>query len=682
MDSKKQEAAWAMGIAEESLQTGNFQQARKMAQKAQQLDSDVDNISQLIMVCDVHCSAEKKFGNELDWYGILQVQQSADETTIRKQYRKFALLLHPDKNKLPGAEAAFKLIGEAQRILLDHASRAAHDRKRNSTLGIPGSQSMPFSRFPGSYRPPHGASWQSNVGVQSHSQSNLTGFSVPPQPPAQAGVFNGQRTFWTICPFCKTKYEYRRNIINMSIICQNCKKVFFAVECHPQVHKSTIPPGASPAAFSPQGPIGTETKVDIGSKSTSPESEKPGSSSKMSKPTAKSRKVNRRTRRQKENSGESHGLDTKSTSDSENESAMCNDSESKGHRVNNKCSSEQAVRRSTRQRQRVSYKETGSDEDDISKTPKKSRGGGEPLHGENGAQEESKLKRENSVGRSFELDPASVPSKLDESILPEDVKPDSDSDPCSDLGDSSSSEDSCVPMSNMSNGCPVPEPEFCNFDDAKSPGNFEIDQIWALYADEDSMPKYYGLITAVTTEPAFEVQLVWLVSKSLPRGAARWHDKKMLISCGRFRVDDSEPVCYNSTDAFSHRLNASTSWEKDGTCNIIPGKGEIWALFRNWSSGIRSSALESCDFDLAEVIETDRSSITVTMLERVSGFSCVCRSRNQGSPRSMVQIPLVEILRFSHQVPAFKLTEEKGGILRGFWEVDPLALPMRFFNPK
>jgi curved DNA-binding protein CbpA len=29
---------------------------------------------------------------------------------IKKQYRKFALQLHPDKNKFSGAEAAFKLI--------------------------------------------------------------------------------------------------------------------------------------------------------------------------------------------------------------------------------------------------------------------------------------------------------------------------------------------------------------------------------------------------------------------------------------------------------------------------------------------------------------------------------------------------------------------------------------------
>ncbi|EEF45469.1 conserved hypothetical protein [Ricinus communis] len=45
--------------------------------------------------------------------------QTTDEATIKKQYKMAALLLHPDKNKFSGAEAAFKFIGEAQRVLLE-----------------------------------------------------------------------------------------------------------------------------------------------------------------------------------------------------------------------------------------------------------------------------------------------------------------------------------------------------------------------------------------------------------------------------------------------------------------------------------------------------------------------------------------------------------------------------------
>ncbi|KAK8564964.1 hypothetical protein V6N13_020094 [Hibiscus sabdariffa] len=65
----------------------------------------------------------------MDWYGILQLQRSSDEASIKKQYRKLALLLHPNKNKFAGAEAAFKLIGEANTVLTDQTKRSQYDMK-------------------------------------------------------------------------------------------------------------------------------------------------------------------------------------------------------------------------------------------------------------------------------------------------------------------------------------------------------------------------------------------------------------------------------------------------------------------------------------------------------------------------------------------------------------------------
>jgi len=38
-----------------------------------------------------------------------------------------------------------------------------------------------------------------------------------------------------------------------------------------------------------------------------------------------------------------------------------------------------------------------------------------------------------------------------------------------------------------------------------------------------------------------------------------------------------------------------------------------------------------------------------------------------------------ELLRFYHQIPAFRLTEERGGSLGGFWELDHPALPLHYF---
>jgi DnaJ-class molecular chaperone len=78
----------------------------------------------------VHCAAVAKINEDLDWYSILQVDATADDTVIRKQYDKLANWLKPDKNTLSGAEVALKLVSEASEILCDHTKRSLYDIKR------------------------------------------------------------------------------------------------------------------------------------------------------------------------------------------------------------------------------------------------------------------------------------------------------------------------------------------------------------------------------------------------------------------------------------------------------------------------------------------------------------------------------------------------------------------------
>ncbi|VVA96515.1 unnamed protein product [Arabis nemorensis] len=115
MECNKEEAVRAKNLAEEKMKTGDFVGALILVTKAQRLFPNLENIHQMIAICHVHSSANKKTDglDEQNWYGILQVQPFADADTIKKQYRKLTLLLHPDKNKFAGAESAFKLVGEA-----------------------------------------------------------------------------------------------------------------------------------------------------------------------------------------------------------------------------------------------------------------------------------------------------------------------------------------------------------------------------------------------------------------------------------------------------------------------------------------------------------------------------------------------------------------------------------------
>ncbi|XP_004508186.1 uncharacterized protein [Cicer arietinum] len=66
----------------------------------------------------------------IDWYCILGVEENAGVNAIRKRYHKLALQLHPDKNKHPKAEIAFKLVSEANACLTNAAKREAFDFER------------------------------------------------------------------------------------------------------------------------------------------------------------------------------------------------------------------------------------------------------------------------------------------------------------------------------------------------------------------------------------------------------------------------------------------------------------------------------------------------------------------------------------------------------------------------
>lgn len=64
-----------------------------------------------------------------DYYEILEIAKNADETEIKKAYRKMAIKYHPDKN--PGdkeAEEKFKEAAEAYEVLRDPQKRERYDR--------------------------------------------------------------------------------------------------------------------------------------------------------------------------------------------------------------------------------------------------------------------------------------------------------------------------------------------------------------------------------------------------------------------------------------------------------------------------------------------------------------------------------------------------------------------------
>ena len=70
-----------------------------------------------------------------DYYEVLGVNKSADESEIKKAYRKLAMKYHPDRNQGDSdAEAKFKEASEAYSILYDKEKRSAYDQFGHSAV--------------------------------------------------------------------------------------------------------------------------------------------------------------------------------------------------------------------------------------------------------------------------------------------------------------------------------------------------------------------------------------------------------------------------------------------------------------------------------------------------------------------------------------------------------------------
>ncbi len=63
----------------------------------------------------------------MDFYTILNVSKTADLDTIKKSYRRLAMLVHPDRCNLTGSTEAFKKVGNAYGTLSDEQKRATYD---------------------------------------------------------------------------------------------------------------------------------------------------------------------------------------------------------------------------------------------------------------------------------------------------------------------------------------------------------------------------------------------------------------------------------------------------------------------------------------------------------------------------------------------------------------------------
>ncbi|KAL4582913.1 hypothetical protein LXL04_007474 [Taraxacum kok-saghyz] len=641
MECNKDEAFRAKEIAEKKMMNNDFQGARNIALKAKNLYPELDNISQLITVCDVHCSSLKKInGVEKDLYAILQIETLADEATIRKQYRKLALALHPDKNKFPGAEAAFKLIGEAHMTLSDKGKRSLYDTKCKQPVKITVTKAQNHQKK-GPYDRKQFASQSNGVNHHHHHQQ-------PPPPDSSLPP-----SFWTFCPFCSIKYEYYREFVNRPLRCQHCQKLFIAHD------------------LAAQGPM-------PGSRQSQPQPPPPP----QPKPSVSHMDEVRRREKvkakiQKDKQFPSHFTQQNQTSNAKTEAAGVSgtsktvpkkpvktepvkDTKKKRGRKNVTESSESEAegvsgvgvgpagsdnlnnRKSSRQKQQVSYDEDTAGGLSPQKRPRKSSTDAEHMKKEN-----EKEKDSGKADMDTEADVNMPNGKLD------DDDDGSDSDPefvvCPDL-------------------------EFSNFDKDKEENCFEVDQIWACYDSVDGMPRFYARIRKINTRN-FKLKFTWLESDPDTQPEKKWAEEGLPVGCGKFLGGDTEET--KDRLMFSHQI-VYKNGVKRNTFFISPQKGEIWALFKDWDINWATDPdnHQKYKFDIVEIGDVhENGSVSVALLVKVKGFVSLFQKTVWGG-LSDRKVPQNELFRFSHRIPALKLTgKERDGVPPGSFELDTASLP-------
>ncbi|KAL3829998.1 hypothetical protein ACJIZ3_018800 [Penstemon smallii] len=679
MECNKDEANRAKEMAEKKMASNDFVGAQKIALKAKNLYPELDNISQLLSICDVHCSAQKRIlGSEKDWYGILQVERLADDLTIKKQYKRLAFILHPDKNRFPGAESAFKLICEANAVLSDTAKKSLYDSKIRVLVG-----SAPVNR-----PPPHHVNKNHQFNKQNGVQNNAAnGFSsMSQQKTPQFGSTTMPEFFWTSCPFCSIQYQYHRKYVNISLRCPTCSKNFMACEIRvqgiplsskwgqPGAHVPPKPGSTQPASFQEKvapsfgnfnkkgvrndkgsGSDGirvastwnkNEDIKDNESKNHNANSMHCGKMRGNSSSANNWESVNlkckgkKRSRRVVIESSES--FDTSSDSDIE-------DVTSKENVLNSATGGVHFPRRSSRKKQHISYNE--NDDDDIVSPLKKSEASKETgaVHPEENLQDKD-AKCDKEVKERGE-------TNGDEKI---EIISDSDLDSCA-VDDLDKDKFDCI------------DPEFSDFDRMRDPSCFEVDQFWACYDTFDGMPRFYAKVKKVFTSP-FELSITWLEPVPIHKAYEDWVEK-IPVGCGTFKLGKTKRTSELLT--FSHKVLFKNGIKR--TLTIYPQEGEVWALIKDWDKSWRSNAenIKEFKYEVVEVLSEfdEGSGIRVAYLDKVEGFKCLFERIFMKTDSFTIRPN--ELYKFSHLVPSFKMTgSEREGVPRGSFELDPASLPL------
>ncbi|XP_047074819.1 uncharacterized protein LOC124684581 [Lolium rigidum] len=723
MECNKDEALRAKEIAEKKFESRDLQGAKKFALKASTLFPDLEGIVQLITMLNVYLTSEVKIAGERDWYSILSVDTSADDETVKKQYRKLMLQLHPDKNKSVGADGAFQFVKEAWNVLSDKTKRALYDQKRklfvlqqkksqsNKTSVAPGAANgfdnftakAPASRAKANKQKTGSATSAVRQRPPPHHQA-----PAPPPPPAT------HPTFWTSCNKCKMNFEYLKVYLNQNLLCPSCREPFLAKEVPVPptenvhaVRDSNISDATQDASTSRNFQWGSFSRAAGAASATASSAaatqaanmvhqtyekvkrEREEAQAAARREDALQRKHNllkRKANMENVSHGMGAGASGKKMKTVGKETGVGSSSFLSGPWANcvrtPGCNIPFSTNSETFKFQgvngvpswrpiptRISVTKTFSQPDirriliDKMKSDLREKLGemrSKPFQ----VTLDGKASKKHVVNGHVE---GNETLASDDGTTNKDVCADPEENGSANSAGSENEDDD--PFSYT-----VPDPDFHDFDKDRTEKSFQTDQIWASYDDEDGMPRYYAYIQKLISVNPFKVKISYLASRTNSEfGPLSWVSSGFIKTCGDFWIGKYETV--DIINMFSHQIK----FEKGprGVVQIYPRKGDIWALYRNWSPDWNEDTPDDVlhVYDLVEVLDDyDKDhGISVIPLIKVTGLRTVFQHHQDRD--AIKRVPKEEMFRFSHQVPFYRMTgEEAPNVPKDSYEVDPAAI--------
>ncbi|XP_050228416.1 uncharacterized protein LOC126677700 [Mercurialis annua] len=619
-DENQEEALRLKSIAESNYKDSHLKTALKYAKKAHKLSPNLEGLSSMLTSFKILRAGAANSDDFRDWYKVLQVEPFSHANTIKKQYKKLALVLHPDKNPFLGCEDAFKLVGEGFRVLSDKIRRKEYDMRLRIKL-----------------------------------QDERVSISN-----------DGDETFWTACLRCRLLHQFERKYVGNVLICPSCKQGFEAVEV---VEKTENDNGVrvserlkrKVAAYEEQkmGRVEELRSGDLRKKASSGDAqfqsrkakgvnleEKEGGFGEWSGERLRGGGLRKRMSTVEEVLKRSKPKKVIFADETMTLAEMLLDAKKKVLQ------------------QKAKFKEKQKD-------------------GAKNSNEKEKEKLDvleklsNMKSKKSEASKKSVATVLE---VKDSVHKSSDLEIESWSRSRKSASWSIERHTNLSNGdlevVDTEDLDLHDFDMDRAGNKFKKGQVWAIY-DDEGLPRRYGLIDDVVSMNRFLIKLIWLDRQSnADEGAICWEKMGFRICSGRFKI--SRRTTINSLNIFSHVVDCER--EAREVFRIFPKKGSVWALHNEMHLGAEernvSASNKQC-YEVALFLTTysEMYGMSMAYLVKVDGFNSVFTRREIGS-HAIRWLGKDDVRLLSHQIPARKLSnDEVPDLFKDCWELDPELLP-------